>query len=111
MSFLIFSALADSSSSFALARKASSPPRWSTVRSAAEEMRSWQEPIPGDVTLLAMPCFHISGTGTGIGTLVDADMEETSARLQALQVQQQLSTQALSIANQAPQNLLALFRG
>lgn len=47
----------------------------------------------------------------GIGTLVDADMEETSARLQALQVQQQLSTQALSIANQAPQNLLSLFRG
>ena len=47
----------------------------------------------------------------GIGTLVDADMEETSARLQALQVQQQLATQALSIANQAPQNLLSLFRG
>lgn len=46
----------------------------------------------------------------GIGTLVDADMEEASARLQALQVQQQLSTQALSIANQQPQNLLALFR-
>ena len=35
-----------------------------------DEMRSWQEPIPGDVTLLAMPCFHISGTGTGIGTMV-----------------------------------------
>lgn len=34
------------------------------------EMRTWQEPIPGDVTLLAMPCFHISGTGTGIGTMV-----------------------------------------
>jgi acyl-CoA synthetase (AMP-forming)/AMP-acid ligase II len=33
-------------------------------------MRTWQEPIPGDVTLLAMPCFHISGTGTGIGTMV-----------------------------------------
>jgi len=32
--------------------------------------REWQEPIPGDVTLLAMPCFHISGTGTGIGTMV-----------------------------------------
>ncbi|WP_434616573.1 flagellin [Tabrizicola sp. M-4] len=47
---------------------------------------------------------------SGIGTLVDADMEETSARLQALQVQQQLATQALSIANQQPQNLLALFR-
>jgi acyl-CoA synthetase (AMP-forming)/AMP-acid ligase II len=37
---------------------------------AADEMRGWQEPIPGDVTLLAMPCFHISGTGTGIGTMV-----------------------------------------
>jgi flagellin len=46
----------------------------------------------------------------GIGTLVDADMEEASARLQALQVQQQLGIQALSIANQAPQNILALFR-
>ncbi len=48
---------------------------------------------------------------SGIGALVDADMEETSARLQALQVQQQLSTQSLSIANQAPQAILSLFRG
>ena len=47
---------------------------------------------------------------TGIGSLVDADMEETSARLQALQVQQQLGTQSLSIANQAPQSILSLFR-
>ena len=47
---------------------------------------------------------------SGIGSMVDADMEETSARLQALQVQQQLGVQALSIANQAPQNILALFR-
>ncbi|WP_170451425.1 flagellin [Ruegeria arenilitoris] len=46
----------------------------------------------------------------GIGSLVDADMEETSARLQALQVQQQLATQSLSIANQAPQSILSLFR-
>jgi flagellin len=46
----------------------------------------------------------------GIGALVDADLEEASARLQALQVQQQLGIQALSIANQAPQNILALFR-
>lgn len=46
----------------------------------------------------------------GIGSLVDADMEEASARLQALQVQQQLGIQALSIANQAPQSILALFR-
>lgn len=47
---------------------------------------------------------------SGIGTLVDADMEEASARLQALQVQQQLGVQALSIANQSPQSILSLFR-
>ncbi|MEN8832812.1 MAG: flagellin [Pacificibacter sp.] len=47
---------------------------------------------------------------SGIGAMVDADMEETSARLQALQVQQQLGVQALSIANQAPQSILSLFR-
>ena len=46
----------------------------------------------------------------GIGALVDADMEEASARLQALQTQQQLGVQALSIANQAPQTILALFK-
>lgn len=47
---------------------------------------------------------------SGIGAMVDADMEEASARLQALQVQQQLGVQSLSIANQAPQSLLSLFR-
>lgn len=47
---------------------------------------------------------------SGIGSMVDADMEETSARLQALQVQQQLGVQSLSIANQAPQSILSLFR-
>lgn len=47
---------------------------------------------------------------SGIGALVDANMEEASARLQALQVQQQLGVQSLSIANQAPQSILSLFR-
>jgi flagellin len=47
---------------------------------------------------------------SGVGSLTDADMEAASARLQALQVQQQLGTQALSIANQGSQSLLALFR-
>lgn len=47
---------------------------------------------------------------TGIGSLVDADMEEASARLQALQVQQQLGVQSLSIANQAPQTIMSLFK-
>jgi len=47
---------------------------------------------------------------TGMGSLIDANMEEASARLKALQVQQQLGVQSLSIANKAPQTLLSLFR-
>lgn len=46
----------------------------------------------------------------GIGTLVDADMNEESTKLQALQVQQQLGVQSLSIANQNSQNILSLFK-
>ena len=46
----------------------------------------------------------------GIGTLVDADMTEESTKLQALQVQQQLGIQSLSIANQQGQSILSLFR-
>jgi len=46
----------------------------------------------------------------GIGSMIDANMEEEAATLQALQVQQQLATQALAIANQSPQNILTLFR-
>jgi flagellin len=48
---------------------------------------------------------------TGIGNLVDANMAQESASLQALQVKQQLGVQALSIANQAPQTILSLFQG
>ncbi|RYG15088.1 MAG: flagellin, partial [Caulobacteraceae bacterium] len=48
---------------------------------------------------------------SGIGNLVDADLAKESARLQALQVQQQLGAQALSIANQSPQIILSLFQG
>jgi len=46
----------------------------------------------------------------GVGQLVDADMNEESTRLQALQVRQQLGIQALSIANQQAQSILSLFR-
>ena len=46
----------------------------------------------------------------GIGNLVDADLAKESARLQALQVKQQLGAQALSIANQAPSIVLSFFR-
>jgi flagellin len=45
----------------------------------------------------------------GIGNLVDADLARESARLQALQVKQQLGVQALSIANSQPQIILSLF--
>lgn len=47
---------------------------------------------------------------SGIGNLVDADLAKESAKLQALQVKQQLGLQALSIANQAPQSITQLFR-
>ncbi|MBW3617926.1 MAG: flagellin [Proteobacteria bacterium] len=50
------------------------------------------------------------GLITGVGTLVDADLGRESARLQALQVRQQLGSQALGIANRAPTALLGLFR-
>lgn len=46
----------------------------------------------------------------GIGNLVDADLAKESAKLQALQVKQQLGVQALSIANQAPSTITSLFR-
>ncbi len=47
---------------------------------------------------------------SGVGNLVDADLAKESARLQALQVKQQLGVQALSIANQSAGSLLSLFR-
>ena len=46
----------------------------------------------------------------GVGNLVDANLAEESARLQALQIKQQLGVQALSIANASPQSILALFQ-
>lgn len=47
---------------------------------------------------------------SGVSAMVDANMEEEAARLQAYQVQVQLATQSLSVANQAPQNIMSLFR-
>lgn len=52
----------------------------------------------------------VANIDTGVGSMIDADMEEEASRLQALQAQQQLSIQALSIANAGPQNVLSLFR-
>lgn len=64
-------------------------------------------------TLESQQDFLSSLTDTldsGISAMVDANMEEEAARLQAYQVQQQLATQSLSIANQSPQNILSLFQ-
>lgn len=52
----------------------------------------------------------IDALNGGLGSLVDADLAKESAQLQALQIRQQLGTQALSLSNQAPQTLLSLFK-
>jgi flagellin len=52
----------------------------------------------------------INSLNSGLGSLVDADLAKESAQLTALQIRQQLGTQALSLANQAPQSLLSLFK-
>jgi flagellin len=52
-----------------------------------------------------------SALTAGVGALTDADLAAESAQLTSLQTKQQLATQSLSIANQAPQNLLSLFKG
>jgi flagellin len=52
----------------------------------------------------------VDALNSGLGSLVDADLAKESAQLQALQIRQQLGTQALSLANQAPQTLLSLFK-
>jgi flagellin len=52
----------------------------------------------------------IDALNSGLGSLVDANLAQESAQLTALQIRQQLGTQALSLANQAPQTLLSLFK-
>ncbi|GAA4217453.1 flagellin [Sphingomonas endophytica] len=79
-----------------------------TLGSALSKLGSAARTIDSQLT------FNSKLTDTlnsGIGNLVDADLAKESANLQALQVKQQLGIQALSIANQAPQTLLSLFRG
>jgi flagellin len=52
----------------------------------------------------------INALNSGLGALVDADMATESAMLQSLQIRQQLGTQALTLADQAPQTLLSLVK-
>ena len=90
-----------------------------------EQMIAWVDTSIGDMTTAAANLGAVKqrvnlqrefvktlmdAITRGIGTLVEADMNEESTRLQALQVQQQLGVQSLSIANQNSQNILSLFR-
>lgn len=78
------------------------------VTSALAEMGAQAKQIEKHVTFVTKLQDTLE---TGIGNLVDADIAKESARLQALQVQQQLGAQALSIANAQPQVILKLFQG
>jgi flagellin len=78
-----------------------------TATDAAASFGSAQKRVETQATFVSKLTDSLN---TGIGAIVDADLEEVSARLQALQVQQQLGVQSLSIANQAPQSILSLFR-
>jgi flagellin len=79
----------------------------SNVNQALGDMGSQAKQIDGHNTFVQKLTDVLT---TGVGNLVDADMAKESARLQALQVQQQLGAQALSIANQSPQVILSFFK-
>jgi flagellin len=75
--------------------------RWSSRLGSTQMRLAMQEDF---VSKLA------SSIDKGIGRLVDADMNEASTRLKAIQTQQQLAIQSLSIANTNAENVMQLFR-
>jgi flagellin len=77
-----------------------------TVKSSASALGAVQSNIEGQKTFIDNLANSLT---TGVGNMVDADMSAESARLTALQTQQQLGVSALAIANQAPQAILKLF--
>ncbi|WP_127090856.1 flagellin [Aquabacter cavernae] len=79
----------------------------SQVTTAASYLGAQQTRIDTQKTLVSSLVDTIDA---GVSSLIDADMEEESTRLKALQTQQQLGVQALSIANSSSQNVLSLFR-
>lgn len=78
-----------------------------TVKNSLSALGSGSRQIDGQLGFVSKLSDVIE---SGIGNLVDADLAKESANLQALQVKQQLGLQALSIANQAPQSIISLFR-
>lgn len=79
-----------------------------TVSASAAQYGAVQQNVEGQQTFVNN---LVSTLQSGVSNLVDANMTTELARLSALQVQQQLGTQALSIANTAPQLILKLFGG
>jgi flagellin len=82
---------------------------------------SWQSKVGTDLNKIGSAINFVNSQTTynndkidalngGLGSLVDADLAKESAQLTALQIRQQLGTQALSLSNQAPQSLLSLFK-
>ena len=86
----------------------------STVESALSAMTSAGAQLGSISTRIELQEDFVSALSdsidSGVGRLVDADMEEESSKLSALQTQQQLAIQSLSIANSSSQNILSLFR-
>jgi flagellin len=84
------------------------------VENALKAMTSAGAKLGSISTRITMQDDFVSALGdsldSGIGRLVDANMEEESSKLSALQTQQQLAIQSLSIANSSSQNILSLFR-
>lgn len=80
----------------------------SNITASLAEMGAQSKQIEKHVTFVSKLQDVLEG---GIGNLVDADIAKESARLEALQVQQQLGAQALQIANSQPQVILQLFQG
>ena len=78
-----------------------------TVSTSLSTLGSASRKIDGQASFNSKLNDVIEG---GIGNMVDADLAKESAKLQALQVKQQLGVQALSIANQAPQSIMSLLR-
>jgi flagellin len=78
-----------------------------TLRTSLSSLGSQSKALGVQSTFLTQLSDTLKGS---IGNLVDADLAEESARLQSLQVKQQLGAQALSIANQSPQIILSFFR-
>ncbi|WFU04655.1 flagellin (plasmid) [Rhizobium sp. CB3171] len=86
----------------------------SVTEAALSDVVKWTAKLGSAETRISMQQDFASKLGdaidTGVGRLVDADMEEVSSRSKALQTQQQLAIQSLQIANSEPQTILSLFQ-